>query len=82
MPLTTILGMTRVQPDAARISMSGADGHYGFVDLEDTLMPEYFLAYQFRGQTMPVLQGFPLRAVLRGQIGAPWVKWLVEIVVE
>ncbi len=81
-PLKTILGMTRVRPDAARIRMNGADGHYGFVDLQDTLMPEYFLAYQLRGQTMPVLQGFPLRAVLPGQIGSPWVKWLVEIVVE
>ncbi len=81
-PLKSILGMAGVPPDAKQIRMNGADDHYSYLDLTDALVPENFLAYQLREQTMPVLQGFPLRAVLPGQTGSLWVKWLLEIVVD
>ena len=80
--LKAILEMAGVQPDAKQIQMNGADGHYSYLELKYAVVPENFLAYQLRGQTMPVLQGFPLRAVLPGQTGSLWVKWLLEIVVE
>jgi DMSO/TMAO reductase YedYZ molybdopterin-dependent catalytic subunit len=81
-PLTTILQTAGIQPDAKEIRMNGADGHYSFLNLKDALVPENFLAYELRGDTMPLLQGFPLRAALPNQSGSPWVKWLLEIVVD
>jgi sulfite oxidase len=41
-----------------------------------------FLAYEMNGQPLPVLHGFPLRAVFPGVVGNKWVKWLLEIRVE
>jgi DMSO/TMAO reductase YedYZ molybdopterin-dependent catalytic subunit len=81
-PLHTILEMAGVQPDATEIKMNAADGYGVFLDLKEALKPENFLAYEWMGQPLPVLHGFPLRAVLPGQQGNRWVKWLQEIVVE
>ena len=81
-PLTAILEMAGVQPDAERITMKSADGYAATLDLDEALKPENFLAYEWMGQPLPVLHGFPLRAVIPGHNGNVWVKWLVQIVVE
>ncbi len=46
------------------------------------MAPENFLAYEWMGRPLPVLHGFPLRAVIPCQDGFAWVKWLMEIVAE
>jgi sulfite dehydrogenase len=74
--------MAGVQPDAERIRMAGADGYSSMLSLDEALQPENFLAYELEGEPLPVLHGFPLRAVIPAHIGAFWVKWLVEIKVE
>ncbi len=81
-PLTTLLDMAGVQPDAQRIKMLAADGYSIALKLEDALAPGNFLAYEWRGQPVPALHGFPLRAVFPDETGSFWVKWLLEIVVE
>jgi DMSO/TMAO reductase YedYZ molybdopterin-dependent catalytic subunit len=81
-PLKMLLEKAGVQPGATKIQMKAADGHYGYLPLDQALKPENFLAYQLRGQPLPVLHGFPLRAVLPGQTGSLWVKWLLEIEVQ
>ena len=81
-PLKMLLEKAGVQPGATEIQMKAADGHYGYLALDRALEPENFLAYELRGQPLPVLHGFPLRAVLPGQVGSLWVKWLLEIVVQ
>jgi DMSO/TMAO reductase YedYZ molybdopterin-dependent catalytic subunit len=80
--LETILETAGVQPDAERIIMKGADGYSAGLTLDEALVPENFLAYEWMGQPVPVLHGFPLRAVIPSQNGTSWVKWLLEIVVE
>jgi len=80
--LVTILQMAGVRPDAKQIRMSGADGHWVYLSLDKAQRPENFLAYEWMGQPLPVLHGFPLRAVVPGEYGSVWVKWLVEIKVE
>ena len=81
-PLHLILEMAGVQPGATEIVLKAADGHYSYVNLTDALKPENFLAYQWKDQPLPVLHGFPLRAVFPDQPGDRWVKWLLEIVVQ
>ena len=81
-PLATILEMAEVQPDATEIKMTAADGYWVYLDIEDALEPQNFLAYELMDQPLPVLHGFPLRAVLPDHQGNRWVKWLVEIEVE
>ncbi len=80
--LEAILEMAGVQPDAERIEMKSADGYSISLTLETALGTESFLAYELMGDTLPVLHGFPVRAVIPGKDGNLWVKWLVEISVE
>jgi DMSO/TMAO reductase YedYZ molybdopterin-dependent catalytic subunit len=81
-PLMTILEMAGVQPGATDIAMKAADGYSDTLSLDGALQPENLLAYEWMGQPLPVLHGFPLRAVIPHQNGYHSVKWLVEIVVE
>ena len=46
------------------------------------LNPNNFLAYELAGKTLPVLHGFPLRAVFPEHDGYLWIKWLIEIEVK
>jgi DMSO/TMAO reductase YedYZ molybdopterin-dependent catalytic subunit len=78
----TILDAAGVVADAAWVRMRAADGYSIKVELEVAMAPDSFLAYELEGKTLPVSQGFPLRAVLPGQEGNRWVKWIIELVVE
>lgn len=80
--LKTLLEKAGVQPGAKEIKMKAADGYSAYLDLKIALKPENFLAYELEGKTLPVLHGFPLRAVLPDQQGNRWVKWLLEIEVQ
>ena len=51
----------------------------GSVPLSKALAPETLLAYELDGQPLPVVHGFPLRAIVPGYLGARSVKWLREI---
>jgi DMSO/TMAO reductase YedYZ molybdopterin-dependent catalytic subunit len=50
--------------------------------LEEAQQLENFLAYELEGKPLPVLHGFPLRAVFPGLEGNKWAKWVVGIEVE
>jgi DMSO/TMAO reductase YedYZ molybdopterin-dependent catalytic subunit len=81
-PLATILALAGPKPEAKQILMGAADGYSHLLSLEDALQPENFLAYEWEGQPLPVLHGFPLRAVFPNKPGSYWVKWLMTILVE
>ena len=51
----------------------------GSVPLSKALAPETLLAYELDGRPLPVVHGFPLRAIVPGYLGARSVKWLHEI---
>jgi DMSO/TMAO reductase YedYZ molybdopterin-dependent catalytic subunit len=80
--LKGILDMAGVQTGATKVSMKSADGYMSSITLAEAMAPENYLAYELAGKTLPVLQGFPLRAVIPAKNGNVWVKWLLEIVVE
>ena len=81
-PIKEILNLAGVQPGANTVVLAGADGYSTSISLEEALKPQNFLAYEWEGQPVPILHGFPLRAVFPDLGGSAWVKWLVEIVVN
>lgn len=80
--LAALLQLAQPQAGAARIRLISADGYGAEIDLEQAKKEWNFLAYELNGETLPVLQGFPVRAVFPGVGGSDWVKWLVEIEVK
>ncbi len=78
-PIYEILQLAKPLPQAKAISLISADGFKKVIDLETAMHKENFLAYEWEGQPLPVLHGFPLRAVIPEREGNFWVKWLVEI---
>ena len=81
-PIDFLMEKAGISPDAQQIIMVSADGYERSLALDEALAAENFLAYEWEGQPIPVLHGFPVRAVIPSRDGSFWVKWLVEIRVE
>jgi len=81
-PLSEILALAQVREDADGLRLIGADGYGSFVRLEETSGDNNILAYEWEGEPLPILHGFPVRAVFPELNGNRWVKWLIEIRVE
>ncbi len=81
-PLYLLLERAGVAPGATRLRLRSADGFSTLVELDAVRDPDNILAYEWEGEPLPALHGFPLRAVFPKQLGDAWVKWLVEIEVE
>jgi DMSO/TMAO reductase YedYZ molybdopterin-dependent catalytic subunit len=80
-PLRAVLERAGLPPQATGLRLVSADGYSTFVPLADVL-DDGFLAYEWEGEPLPILHGFPLRAVFPSLEGNKWVKWLVEIEVS
>ncbi|HEX7024873.1 MAG TPA: sulfite oxidase, partial [Gemmatimonadales bacterium] len=87
-PLADLLRAAGVSPGARHVELTGLDrverhGHaFGFggsIDLSKALSAEVLLATRLNGVPLPPANGFPLRAVVPGWIGARSVKWLGRI---
>jgi DMSO/TMAO reductase YedYZ molybdopterin-dependent catalytic subunit len=81
-PILEVLKLAGVQAGAKTIILTGADEYTASIALEDALKPQNYLAYEWEGQSVPILHGFPLRAVFPDFGGWAWVKWLVGIEVK
>lgn len=81
-PLAAILNPAGIQDGAERIELVGADGYTARVPLEEALKADNYLAYEWQGKPLPILHGFPIRALFPSLAGAFSVKWLVEIRVQ
>lgn len=78
-PIQYILDLAGIQQDASELTLVSADGYEVNLPLETASADKNFLAYDVNGETLPVLHGFPLRAVFPEMWGSYWIKWLVEI---
>ena len=78
-PIRDILERAGVQPGATTLTLVSADGYEVDLPLDIAAEERNFLAYEVNGTTLPVLHGFPLRAVFPEMWGSNWLKWLVEI---
>lgn len=82
-PIMHILEMAGIQADATEIRMRGVDLYTTSLDLDTVREGEnYLIAYEWEGEPLPILHGFPVRGVFPDQEGNKWVKWLLEIEVR
>ncbi len=80
--LEYVLNLAAVQEAATHIRLVSADGYATLVEMKEALSGDNYLAYEWEGKPIPVLHGFPVRAVFPGSNGNRWVKWLVRIEVQ
>jgi DMSO/TMAO reductase YedYZ molybdopterin-dependent catalytic subunit len=78
-PMREVLALAGVQQGATALELVSADGYSRSVPISEGLSETAFLAYEWEGEPLPVLHGFPVRVVLPGVSGGSWIKWLVEI---
>jgi DMSO/TMAO reductase YedYZ molybdopterin-dependent catalytic subunit len=77
--LPTLLAAAGVLPEADSILLKGADGYSAEVPLESARSEDNLVAYEWEGQPLPILHGFPARALFPHMPGSASVKWLLEI---
>lgn len=78
-PLADVLELAGLQTDAGGLRLIGADGYSALVTIEMATSGKSYLAYEWEGEPLPILHGFPVRAVFPDHGGSVWVKWLVRI---
>jgi hypothetical protein len=77
--LDSVLELAKVQPRATNIRLVSADGYSVNLEINTARNGTNFLAYEWNGEPLPILHGFPIRAVFPGMVGGYWLKWLVKI---
>ncbi len=77
--LRALLTEVGVRPDAVDVVFHGADLYSDGITLDRAMNYDVFLAYAMNGKTLPVKNGYPLRAVVPGIYGIKSVKWLTKI---
>jgi DMSO/TMAO reductase YedYZ molybdopterin-dependent catalytic subunit len=78
-PLKYVLELAGVQEGATRIRLISADKYSSSVSLEEAFSDKNFLAYEWEGEPIPILHGFPVRAIFPELLGNNWAKWLIKI---
>jgi DMSO/TMAO reductase YedYZ molybdopterin-dependent catalytic subunit len=78
-PIREVLALAGMQEGATNLALFSADGYVKSLTISEELSETAFLAYEWEGEPLPILHGFPVRAVLPGVSGGSWVKWLVAI---
>lgn len=80
--LRQVLDQAGIQQGATTLKLVSADGYSTNVPVTAALADDSLLAYEWEGEPVPVLHGFPVRAVFPALDGNTWAKWLVEIEVN
>ncbi|MDX2448324.1 MAG: molybdopterin-dependent oxidoreductase [Desulfobacterales bacterium] len=80
--LKYVIELAGVQEGASNIRLVSADGYSTSVSMEKALSKNNFLAYELEHEPIPILHGFPVRAIFTELSGSTWVKWLVRIEVQ
>ena len=77
-PLAHILELAQIDPRFTGLKLISADGYATVIAPEIARGTSNFLAYEWEGEPLPIIHGFPLRAVLPAYNGNLWAKWLVQ----
>ncbi len=81
-PLRDVLTLAGAPTSGVRVHLYGADGYTQQLSIEEAMAPGTYLAYEWEGEPLPIIHGFPLRAIVPDRNGSAWVKWLYRIEVE
>ncbi|MCW5879550.1 MAG: molybdopterin-dependent oxidoreductase [Anaerolineae bacterium] len=91
LPLEVLIKLVRPQPTAQRVVFhSFGDGvefstgesngrYYDSLPMANAMQPQSLLAYEMNGETLPHLNGAPLRLRVENQLGFKMVKWIESI---
>jgi len=80
--LWDVLQLAGAPEEVSSIRLIGADGYAAWVPPSIAKATDSLLAYEWHGEPLPILHGFPLRGVFPAAPGNQWVKWLVRIEVR
>lgn len=78
-PIGEVLALAGVKEGATKLRMESVDGYSRVLTINEQLTERGLVAYEWEGEPLPILHGFPVRAVLPEISGGNWIKWLVEI---
>ncbi len=78
-PLAYVLELAQIDPGFNEIRLVSADGYATMISGDVARGTSNFLAYEWEGEPLPIIHGFPLRAVLPAYNGNLWAKWLIKI---
>jgi len=81
-PLRDLLEAAGAPTSGVRVRLYGADDYDQLIPIETAMSPTAMVAYEWEGEPLPFIHGFPARIVLPGSTGSLWVKWLYRIEVE
>ncbi len=77
--ISEVLKRAGVQPGAAKLTQTSADGVTSTLPLEMAMDPHNFLAYEMEHKPLPVLFGFPVRSIFIDVAGQYSIKWLTAL---
>ncbi len=85
--LRDLLQKAGVEQDAVQVRFNGLDQPVADVtpdfqkslDVNDAMRPEVLVAHSMNGESLPVLNGFPLRLVVPGWYATYWMKMLSDV---
>jgi DMSO/TMAO reductase YedYZ molybdopterin-dependent catalytic subunit len=80
--LRDVLDLAGVQAEASELRLFSQDRYNATVPLVAGWQENSLLAYEWEGEPLPILHGFPVRAVFLDRDGNTWVKWLIKIQVR
>ncbi len=81
-PIAIILYEAGIKPEATKILFTASDGYSQELAVSQAQKEGVFLAYLSDGQVLSQSDGYPLRLVVKNQIGAVWVQRLTHIEVK
>jgi DMSO/TMAO reductase YedYZ molybdopterin-dependent catalytic subunit len=81
-PLSLILDEAGTKAEATKTKFVSPGGYSAELSIEDARKEGTFLAYKVDGQVLGQNDGYPLRLVVKDQIGSVWVKFLEHIEVK
>lgn len=80
--LWDVLSLAGLPEEISSIRLIGADGYGAWIPVSLAQADDSLLAYEWQGEPLPILHGFPLRGVFPESPGYMWVKWLVRIEIQ
>lgn len=77
--LYTLLSSLGIKEGASIVKYICADGYYTYNTLDEIQNTDVIAALYMNEETIPVIQGFPLRIIFPGYYGVRHPGWIVEI---